>query len=339
MTIYDNEASSIRKCWSMANIREVLIRVFQWRWVSMGNFPMTFETVFFDNWQVDPTAPGRTGSLKHDLPPDRLRQQQHSNSSHSNMWAQPNVNHVRNASLSANTKVQDSKCSDDFNLCFSSPGNQQLTRSSGNHHSTGSLKHDLPPGRLRQQQHSNSSHSNMWAQPNVNHVRNVSLSANTKVQDSKCSDDFNFVFLFTWQSATYQIIKKSSQHRVFETWPASRQAETTATQQQQSLKHVGSAECKSCQNCIEEQTHINALSANTKVQDSKCSDDFNLCFSSPGNQQLTRSSRNHHSTGSLKHDLPPDRLRQQQHSNSCHSNMWAQPNVNHVRIVLKSKRT
>jgi hypothetical protein len=87
-------------------------------------------------------------------------------------------------------------------------------------------------------------------------------------------------------------------HRVFETWPASRQAETTATQQQQSLKHVGSAECKSCQNCIEEQTHINALSANTKVQDSKCSDDFNLCFSSPGNQQLTRSSRNHHSTGS-----------------------------------------
>ena len=221
----------------------------------MGHFPMTFETVFFDNWQVDPTAPGRTGSLKHDLPPDRLRQQQHSNSSHSNMWAQPNVNHVRNASLSANTKVQDSKCSDDFNLCFSSPGNQQLTRSSGNHHSTGSLKHDLPPGRLRQQQHSNSSHSNMWAQPNVNHVRNVSLSANTKVQDSKCSDDFN------------------------------------------------------------------------------------LCFSSPGNQQLTRSSRNHHSTGSLKHDLPPDRLRQQQHSNSSHSNMWAQPNVNHVRIVLKSKRT
>ena len=184
----------------------------------MGNFPMKFETVFFDNWQVDPTAPGRTGSLKHDLPPDRLRQQQHSNSSHSNMWAQPNVNHVRNASLSANTKVQDSKCSDDFNLCFSSPGNQQLTRSSGNHHSTGSLKHDLPPGRLRQQQHSNSSHSNMWAQPNVNHVRIVLKSKRTVCQYQssrfKMLRQFQFVFLFTWQSATYQIIKKSSQHRI-----------------------------------------------------------------------------------------------------------------------------
>ena len=108
----------------------------------MGNFPMKFETVFFDNWQVDPTAPGRTGSLKHDLPPDRLRQQQHSNSSHSNMWAQPNVNHVRIVLKSKRTVCQ-----------------YQSSR-------------------------------------------------------FKMLRQFQFMFLFTWQSATYQIIKKSSQHRI-----------------------------------------------------------------------------------------------------------------------------
>ena len=292
----------------------------------------------------------------------------------------------RNGLLS---KTQDSNCSDDFNLCFSSPGNQQLTRSSRNHHSTRTLKHDLPPDRPGQQQqqsrtqlkriygrqnalsaidertncngtdccpkfkiqtaqtistcvslhlaisnlpdhqeiitarelwnmtflqtgqdNSNSSHAHSSSESMEDKTHFLPLAKEptaterTAVQNSrfKLLRRFQLVFLFTWQSATYQIIKKSSQHENFETWPSSRQARTTAT----AVTHTAQANLWKTKRtfCHWQKNQLQRNGLLSKTQDSNCSDDFNLCFSSPGNQQLTRSSRNHHRTWSNVDPVP-----------------------------------